>query len=104
MNAVAAFKPMPYQFRAQAAAAIVHALIVLLLWLGDFYADLDLIPGRWWLLLFWAWPVWPILLVLHPVRTFKRAAWPVAIGVALLVPCFPTAFALTVWTLGGFAP
>lgn len=48
MNAVVAFNPMPYQFRALAAAAIAHALIVLLLWLGAFYADLDLIlekPG-----------------------------------------------------------
>ena len=104
MNAVAVLNPVPHQFRALAAAAIAHALIVLFLWFGIFYADLDLIPGRWWLLLFWSWPVWPLLLVLHPVRTIKRVAVPVAIGIALLVPCFPTAFAFTAWALGAFAP
>jgi len=104
MNAVAVLNSVPHQFRALAGGAIVHALIVLLLWLGVFHAGLDLIPGRWWLLLFWSWPVWPLLLVLHPVRTFTRVAVPVAIGLALLAPCFPMAFAFTVWTLRGFAP
>lgn len=104
MNAVVAFNPVSHQFRALAGGAIVHAFIVLLVWLGVFYADLDLIPGHWWLLLFWLWPVWPFLLILHPVRTLKRVAMPVAIGIALLVPCIPTVLAFTSWTFGGFAP
>jgi hypothetical protein len=104
MNAEVVPNPVPHQFHTLVAAAIADALIVLLLWFGIFYANLDLISGHWWLLLFWLWLVWPLLLVLHPVRIFKRVAMPVAIGVALLVPCFPTAFAFTAWTLGGFAP
>ena len=104
MNAVAVFNPVLHQFRVLAVAAIAHALIVLLLWLGVFYADLDFIPGHRWLLMFWAWLVWPLLLILHPARTFKRVAVAVAICVALLVPCLYTAFALTAWALGGFAP
>lgn len=104
MNGATVLNPVPLQFRVLVAAVIAHALIVVLIWFGIFYADLDLISGSWWLLMFWLWPVWPLLLVLHPVRTFKRVAMPVTIGVALLAPCFPTAFAFTAWSLGGFAP
>lgn len=104
MNVVVALNPVSHQFRALAGGAIMHALIVLLVWLSVFYFDLDLVSGQWWLLLFWSWPVWSLLLILHPVRSFKRVAVPVSIGIALLVPCIPTAFAFTVWTLGGFAP
>lgn len=104
MNAVVALNPVYNQFRALAGGAIAHALIVLLVWLGVFYADLDFISAPWWLLLFWSWPIWSLLLMFHPVRSFKRVAVPVSIGIALLVPCIPTAFAFTAWTFGNFAP
>jgi hypothetical protein len=104
MNTAAALVPSRQRFRALSAGTIVHASIVLLLWLGVFYADLEIISGRWWLLLVWLWLIWPPLLVLHPVQTVKRVAVPVAVGLALMIPCIPTAFSFTAWALGGFAP
>jgi hypothetical protein len=104
MTAVAALSPMPQPYRALSVAAVVHALVVLLLWLGVFYAHWDLIPGRWWLLLMWLWLIWPVLLTLHPARTLRRVAVPAALGAALLGPCLPTAYAFTTWVIGGFAP
>ena len=103
MNATSPFSHLQ-RFRVLIAATIVHALIVLLLWLGMFYAHLELISGRWWVLLVWLWFVWPLLLVLNPARTLKSVAVPVYIAVALMVPCIPAAFALTAWSLVGFAP
>jgi hypothetical protein len=47
MNGTTVLNPVPPQFRALVAAAIAHALIVLPLWFGIFYADLDLISGHW---------------------------------------------------------
>jgi hypothetical protein len=91
----------PRGFLALAVAAIAHALLLLGM---DNYAEWNFVSTRCWLLLFWLWPLWPLLLVLHPARTLKRVSAPVVIGIALLVPCIPTAFMFTAWTIFGFAP
>ena len=104
MNITVRVLSSPRLFRVLSATVIAHASIVLMLWLGMFYADLRFISGRWWLLFVWLWPLWSLLLMLHPARTVKHVAVPVVIGIALIMPCVPTALAFSVWALKGFAP
>jgi hypothetical protein len=91
-------------FRALAALAIVHALLVALMWAGEFYFDVTILPGRWWLPLAWLWLAWPVVLLIHPDRSPLRVFVPCSIGLALLAPCLSTRWTFTVWTIGGFAP
>ena len=91
-----------FSFHRLALLAICHASVVLLLWVGVFNADLQLISERSWLILAWLWLAWPLLLALHPARSLRRVSVPLIIGTVLLIPCAPTMFALTVWAIGGF--
>jgi len=91
-------------FRALAAAAIVHAFVVALLWVGEFYFDISILPGRFWLVLAWLWLIWPVVLLLHPDRSPKRVFVPCLVGLALLAPCLSTVWSFTAWAFGGFAP
>ena len=91
-------------YRLVAAMAIAHALVVLLLWSAVFIVDVQLVPARVWLALIWLWLLWPFALALHRERSLKRVAVPSLIGLVLLAPCIPVAFALTAWAFGGFAP
>ena len=104
MDAATSLKPMPSGFRALAAGAVMHAVVVLVLWLVEFVGDIHVIPARWWLTVAWVWLVWPVLLVLHPGRTLKRVAVTLGIGAVLLLPCASTIFTFTVWAIEGFAP
>lgn len=104
MNTVVASKPSAFGYRVVASVAVGHALVVFLLWLGVFFADVQLISGRVWLILVWLWLVWPILLALYPGRSRRGLAVPLLVGFALIAPCIPTAFVFTAWAIGGFAP
>ncbi len=52
----------------------------------------------------WLWFLWPIILLAHPARSLRRWIIPVVIGFLLLLPCLFALFALTVWSINGFAP
>ena len=91
-------------FRALAAASVVHALVVALLWAGKFHFDIPIVPARAWLGLAWGWLIWPVVLLLHRDRSPFRVLVPSLIGVALLGPCLSTVWSFTTWALGGFAP
>jgi len=68
-----------------------------------FESQILLVPARTWLILAWAWLVWPAVLILYPRRSIGVAV-PVAIGLLLLTPCAPTIFVFTAWSTRGFAP
>jgi hypothetical protein len=91
-------------FLALAVAAVLHALLVALLWVGEFYFDISIVPARAWLVLAWAWLIWPVVLLLHPDRSLSRVLIPCFIGVALLGPCLSTIWSVTAWAIVGFAP
>ena len=91
-------------YRTLANACVMHALLVFVLWASMFWVNVEFIPVKPWLLLGWLWLIWPAALTLHRERSFLRVGVPVAIGLAALVPCVPTIFALTVWSTHGFAP
>ncbi len=78
---------------------VLHALVVLLVWAGEFYIGMAMISGRTWLALAWLWLVWPFALSLHPAGTRKRVILPVVIGIILLAPCVGSIFLFTVWAL-----
>ena len=91
-------------FRKFALACIGHALIVFALWAAMFWANAEFVPVRPWLVLAWLWLAWPVVLALHPERSFLRVIVPVAIGLVAFAPCATTVFAFTVWLTRGFAP
>jgi hypothetical protein len=82
----------------------LHALVVLLVWAGEFYIGMAMISGRTWLVLAWLWLVWPFVLSLHPAGTRRRVILPVVIGIILLAPCVGSIFLFTVWALERLAP
>ena len=84
--------------------AVAHAGAVLTVWLLRPRDGGLLISPQVWIGFAWAWLVWPVLLALHPSRSLVGFVLPVALGVALLTPCAQAIFALTAWTIGGFAP
>lgn len=83
---------------------IAHALVALTVGLVAVVADVYVMPARVWLVVVWLWLVWPLSLALHPERSLKRVAVPSLIGLAILAPCIPMAFAFTAWSIEGFAP
>ncbi len=91
-------------FRYLAAGAVVHAALIAVLWGGEVYLDISVIPGRAWLIFSWLWHVWPVVLLLHPERSLLRVLVPSLIGLGLLAPCLTTIWSFTAWAVGGFAP
>lgn len=86
-------------FQVLALLCVAHALIVLLLWIGQSFANFSLVSGQIWLALAWLWLVWPLLLVLHPAASPRRIFIPVFTGVVLLAPCMATIFLFSAWAL-----
>ncbi|HEY7943471.1 MAG: hypothetical protein ACHP7M_01675 [Burkholderiales bacterium] len=86
-------------FQLLALLCVAHALIVLLSWIAQSFADLSLLSGQIWLALAWLWLIWPLLLVLHPAGSPRRIFVPVFIGVVLIAPCMATIFLFTAWAL-----
>ena len=97
-------QPVSAACRMLAAACILHAVLVFALWAAMFWAHVEFIPAKPWLALGWLWLIWPAVLTMQRERTLLRVGVPLAISLALLVPCVPTIFAFTVWSIGGFAP
>jgi len=91
-------------YRALAASAIVHALLVALIWVGEFYFDISILPSRVWLVLAWLWLIWPVVLFFHPDRSPLRVFVPCLVGLVLLAPCLSTVWPFTAWAIGGIAP
>jgi len=86
-------------FRVFAFLTVLHALLVLLIWAGEFYVAVSLISGRAWLILAWLWLAWPFVLALHPAGSRRRVIVPIVIGIILLAPCAGSIFLFTVWAL-----
>jgi hypothetical protein len=104
MTALARLHHSSLSFTVFAWICVLHALVVLLVWAGEFYIGMAMISGRTWLALAWLWLVWPFALSLHPAGTRKRVILPVVIGIILLAPCVGSIFLFTVWALERLAP
>ena len=99
MTALASSRHSGVSFRVFAFLTVLHALLVMLIWAGEFYVAVSLISGRAWLILAWLWLVWPFALALHPAGTRRRVIVPLVIGIILLAPCAGSVFLFTVWAL-----
>ena len=83
---------------------LVHALLVSGIWVLVFEFDLDVMPGKLWMALAFAWVVWlGAALVSRPEN---RTRWMVAIGIGafFLAPTIPTLYTFAVWSIEGCAP
>jgi len=92
------------QYQIFARLAVLHAAVVLVLWLAATFADVMPVSGRAWTAIVWLWGVWLPLLALHPGRSRWRFIVPTGVSLLLLAPSLPTAYAFTAWSLGGFSP
>jgi hypothetical protein len=81
--------------------AVVHSIIVLVLW---FVAVRIGLSGRVWLAIGWLWLIWPVLLAILPGRSLRLFLVPVIISLLVLAACIPALLAMTAWAIGGFAP
>jgi hypothetical protein len=85
-------------------ACLLHALLVCGIWVLVFKFDLDVMPGKLWMVIALAWLLWLGAVVLS--RRENRMRWiiVIAIGVLLLAPTIPTLYTFIVWSVEGFAP
>jgi hypothetical protein len=89
--------------RAIASGALVHAAVIAASWWLMFYADVDVIPGKVWVVLAWAWLVWPVVVVVWRQASRLTVA-ALGLGILIMVPCASTIYTFTAWSIGGFAP
>jgi hypothetical protein len=53
------------------------------------------VPLEFWLALAFGWLLWPIVLTIHPQRSFAQAKVPLLVGLVFLAPCMSTLLFLT---------
>lgn len=73
-------------FRTLALLCMLHALVVVLLWLEQTFLGVLLVSGKVWVTLAWLWLLWPIALALHPAASRRDVAIPTVVGLVLLAP------------------
>lgn len=88
-----------FSFRVIATLTVVHAFLVLVLWVSHSNTDLSMMSGQAWTLLAWVWLIWPCAMLLHPAGSLSRAFLPLFLSVLLLAPCAATVFLFTAWAL-----
>ena len=66
--------------------AVMHSIVVLLLWLVGVRIGLS---GRVWVAITWLWLVWPVLLAILPGRSLRLFLVPVIISLVVLAVCIP---------------
>ena len=104
MTALTRSRQSSLTFSVLACVCVLHALVVLLVWAGEFYVGMAMVSGRTWLILAWLWLVWPFVLALHPAGSRRRVLLPIVLGIILLAPCVGSIFLFTVWALEHITP
>jgi len=89
--------------RAIASGSLVHAAVIAGSWWFMFYADVAVIPGKLWVVLAWAWLVWPGVVVGWR-QASRLTVVALAVGALIMVPCVSTIYTFTAWSINGFAP
>lgn len=84
--------------------AVIHASLVFAIWYYIWDGYLDFISAQQWLVAAWSWLVWFWMLFFAPYRSSLWTWIALVAGVLLLTPCTTTIFAVTVWSINGFAP
>ena len=99
-------RPIPAKHAALTARGwwtIAHAAIVsACYWL--YSAGIGVLPTSLWIVLAWAWLIWPFALFFQKPRSMLRTGLPIAIALVVLAPCAFMLFAFTSWSVRGFAP
>jgi hypothetical protein len=90
-------------YRVLAVLAVLHSAAVFTVWLFARPGAFPL-PPRVWVIFAWCWLIWPLVLSLHRGHSLLRFVVPVALSLALLIPCVPLLLTFTAWSVGGFAP
>jgi hypothetical protein len=89
--------------RAIASGVLVHAAVIAGLWWLMLYADVEVIPGTYWVVLAWAWFVWPVV-VFAWRQASRLTVAALVVGALIMVPCASTIYTFTAWSINGFAP
>jgi len=83
---------------------LLHAILILGIWVLVFKFNLDVMPGKVWMGLALVWFVWLVVAVMSKRENRMRWVFVIAIGVLLLSPTISTLYTFTVWSIEGFAP
>lgn len=83
---------------------LLHAILILGIWVLVFKFNLDVLPGKVWMGLAFAWPAWLVAAAMSKRENRMRWVFVIAIGVLLLSPTISTLYTFTVWSIEGFAP
>src|SRR5215831_6431294 len=86
-----------------AGAALAHAIFVTSWWWAAMYPHIVPFSVRVWVVVAWLWLVWPLLLLVRRREASRFASVAVLIGAGIIVPCVPTIFTFTAWSINGFA-
>jgi hypothetical protein len=83
--------------------ALIHAALITAMWAAAMYGDVRVLSGPVWVLVAWAWLVWPAILITSHAYASRLATAAVAIGALVIVPTTPEIYTFTWWSFGEFA-
>jgi hypothetical protein len=87
-----------------ALGCLAHAIAVTAEWILEFVLDLDLVPGKIWLIAALLWPLWVVPFLLSSPTMTKRWVLFGGTGLLILTPTLSTIYTYSAWAIGGFAP
>jgi hypothetical protein len=97
-------KNWPFRFAWPLVVCDLHALIVTVIWILVFQFELDVMPGKYWMVLSLSWFLWLLSIVFAGGENRMRWIVSAGIGALILVPTFSTTYTFIVWAVEGFAP
>jgi hypothetical protein len=87
-----------------AIGCLIHAGLITVLWLLVFKFEVEVLPGKIWMVVAMTWLLWLVSSLLSPRDALKRRAIAGLVGILILAPTIPTLYTFIVWTVQGFAP
>jgi hypothetical protein len=86
-----------------AAGCLTHAGLITALWVLAFKFDIEVLPGKVWMVFAMSWLLWLVFLLVSPLQLLKTRVIAGLVGVLILAPTIPTLYTFIVWRIGGFA-
>jgi hypothetical protein len=89
--------------RAVMIGAPLHAIALMVLWLGPMYWDVQTLSAQVWVVCVWTWLLWPVLLLSTSARSSRAAIAGVVVGGLALLPASREIYVFTGWVVRAFA-
>jgi hypothetical protein len=86
--------------RAVMIGAPLHAVALMILWLGPMYWGVQMLSAQVWVICAWTWLLWPVLLLSTSARSSRVAIFGVVVGGLALLPASREIYIFTGWIVG----